>query len=115
MRSDGQITVYIIRHVHPHTITKGWDGVSWAGSGDCSQFERKERVPELYWPISASGDIWQKYGIHASEYENIVMLAAMDMKKNFPEYHWGVAKVELSQKTTEVVTFFAQSKGTSNE
>ena len=26
MRNDGDIEVFIIKHVHPNTIKKGWDG-----------------------------------------------------------------------------------------
>lgn len=105
MRQDGHIVIFVIKHVHPSTIRKGWDGVKWDGSGNCSQFELRNRKMELYKPISASGNVWQAYGICGTQAKHEAVDIAKDMSENFPDYYWGVFKIELMQKTTEVAVF----------
>lgn len=103
MRKDGDITVYVIKHVHPSTIKNGWDGKSWDNSGDGSQFEYRGRNCEIFDPFRASGDVWQQYGIHATFNEDEARSAVLEMERCYPEYHWGVFKVHLTKHTTPVL------------
>lgn len=110
LRVDGHITVYVIKHVHPSTISNGWDGVTWQNSGDCAGFERRQRDMSLFDPFKASGDVWQQYGVHATFDKALAQKAAFDMHVNFPEYHFSVHELELLQKTKLVTAILIQPK-----
>lgn len=111
MRTDGTLVVYTIKHVsvsnasllEPLPVLE----FGWENTGNCSQFPRRNRKMELYKPIQAGGAIWQKYGIAATTVRAEAEAIAEDMRANFPDHHFAVAEVCLSQ-LTRIMTIFAQ-------
>jgi hypothetical protein len=103
MHTDGDIEVFVIKHVHPHIIKQGWDGKTWDGSGDCAQFESRGRDLTIFNPIRAGGEVWQQYGIHGTFNVDEAKAAALEMEKHFPEYFWGVFKLKIAQITTPIL------------
>ncbi len=108
MRNDGDITVFVLRHVHPHTIEKGWDKQEWSDSGACDQFEIRGRNLSIFKPLTASGNCWQQYGIFGSFDVSDVNACCFEMAKHFPEFHWAVFEVSIRQETRHLMSCFAQ-------
>jgi hypothetical protein len=100
MRTDGSISCFIIKHVHPSRLERGWDGKKWDNSGDCDQFENRGQNRKTFDPFRASGQLWQDYGIHGSYEISDAILAISEMQRFYPEYLWAVFKLEVSQKHT---------------
>lgn len=98
MRNDGTLECYLIKHVHPNTLKEGWDGKTWAGSGDCDQFALRGRNSALFAPFRASGQVWQEYGIYGTYDLNEAIHAVVEMQRVYPEYLWAVFKLEITQR-----------------
>lgn len=102
MRTDGNFTIYILQ--------TRWGGKVW--DIERKQFRDVKKKPDewhytsqfcttnqkLTDEFSASGEVWQKTGIHGVFDLEIAIKALLHIAKCNPHQAWRLAKLEISQK-----------------
>lgn len=108
IRNDGDYIIYVIQFKYVRDKDKGWHN-----AGACDHFmkkaiDRKEwekiRFKTPFRNLGANGECWQKTGIEGTFELDDATYALMKIAKWNPGRHFRVAKIEISQKTTRVVT-----------
>lgn len=103
--NDGKYKIYIIKHLYQ-------DKGEWAGSGECSQFIPKIKgnpildrfaFNKLFGPFTASGDCWQKTGIHGSFVKRDAIKIMENIAEWRPEHRFKVCRLLINQVTEDVV------------
>jgi len=98
MRCDGEFTIYVLEARYTTGKDKKWFRASLDSFGTPPGF-------------SASGECWQKTGIHGTFDEAQGVDAAMVMAREHVEFDWRLMRLEVSQHHHDVVTFSAKKPG----
>lgn len=98
LRTDADVVVYVLKH-------KEKDG-RWATSSlDHFKFADSRWTHNDGWQggvrraFSASGECWQRYGIHGALDEKTGMAGLSEIARGNPGHEFGLFQVALSQKT----------------
>ncbi len=98
IRIDGKFTIFVLQGRKTKSKTDTWFSPSFDSFGTPSDF-------------SASGDCWQKLGIHGTFEEEAGLSALARFAKAYPEYDWRLMKLDLSQTHTEFASMSARRPG----
>jgi len=115
IRTDGTFSIYIIKHLYMSKKSNGW-----SCSGDCGQWlghmmkkqptlDERHKLHDSYRPLfnkfNACGDCWQETGISGTYSRSDAIDMCDLISLWFPEHKFKVCRVDITQKTIDVVEF----------